>query len=68
MISITVQCEDWDEVRMLSNATQLHHLMTDYMEAMRSARKHGTDADQLKVFDRFESDIYRALENHLGAY
>jgi hypothetical protein len=68
MISITVQCEDWDEVRMLSNATQLHHLMTDYMEAMRSARKHGTDEDQLKVFDRFESDIYRALENHLGAY
>lgn len=68
MIEIKVQCECWDEVRMLSNATQLHHLMQDYMDAMRSARKHGTEADQLKVFDRFESDIYRALENHLGAY
>ena len=68
MIEIKVQCECWDEVRMLSNATQLHHLMQDYMDAMRSARKHGTEADQLKVFDRFEQDIYRALENHLGAY
>ena len=68
MITITVQCECWDEVRMLSNATQLHHLLQDFMEAMRSARKHGSEQDQLKVFDRFEQDIYRALENHLGAY
>lgn len=68
MITITVQCEDWDEVRMLSNATQLHHLLQDYLEALRSARKHGTDEDQLKVIEQFLPDMYRALDNHQGAY
>jgi len=68
MIEIKVKCETWDEVRMLSNATQLHHLLMDYMEAMRTARKHGSDEDQLKVFDRFEQEFYRALDNHEGAY
>lgn len=68
MPQLTIQCEDWDEVRMLSNATQMHHLLTDFVEAMRQARKHGTDEDQLKVFDRFESDFYRALDNYQGAY
>lgn len=68
MIEIKVQCSDWDEVRMLSNATQLHHLLQDFLEAMRSARKHGSDEDQLRVWDRFELDFFRALDNHTGAY
>ena len=68
MPQLTIQCEDWDEVRMISNAVQLHHLLTDFMEAMRQARKHGTEADQLKVIEQFQPDFYRALDNYQGAY
>ena len=68
MITITVQCEDWDEVRILSNAVQYHHLMQDFANAMRNARKHGTEEDQLNLIEQFMPDFFTALENHQGAY
>ena len=68
MIEIKIQCDSWDEVRLYSNAVQYHHLLQDFLNAMRSAQKHGTEADVTKVLDEFLPDMYQALENHEGAY
>ena len=68
MLELKFQCEDLDEARVYLNAPQYHNLLTDLYAALRSARKHGTDADVVKAVDTFYAHIILACEHHSGPY
>lgn len=66
MIKIEIVCEDVDEARLILNAQQYYSLIRDFVEQIRSARKHGGDVD--KVIDNFIGDFYTAIDHHHGPY
>lgn len=68
MLELKIQCESHDEARVLLNAHQYHNLISDLYQALRSARKHGTDADVLRVVDNWMPDLCNAIDNSTGAY
>ena len=68
MLELNIKCEDLDEARVYLNAPQYHNLLTDLYAALRSARKHGSDADVVKAVDTFYPHIILACEHHSGAY
>jgi hypothetical protein len=68
MITLTINCESNDEARAYLNALQYHNLISDLYQALRTAEKHGTEADVLKVVENFKPDLIKAIDNSLGAY
>ena len=68
MLELNIKCEDADQARVYLNAHQYHNLLSDLMNAIRQAQKHGTDADVVKVVASFYPDICRATEHNQGPY
>jgi hypothetical protein len=68
MITLTINCETNNEARIYLNALEYHGLIHDLYQALRSAEKHGTEADVLKVLESFKPYMYTAIDNHEGAY
>lgn len=68
MIEITIKCESADEARTYLNAPQYLNLLQDFYEALRGARKHGTDADVLLQVEQFYPDLAKAIDHNTGAY
>jgi hypothetical protein len=68
MITLTINCETNDEARIYLNALEYHGLIHDLYQALRSAEKHGSETDVLKVVENFKPDLIRAIDNHEGAY
>lgn len=53
---------------MYLNALQYHNLLDDLRNALRSAQKHGSDSDVVRVVQNFFPDITIACDNHQGPY
>ncbi len=68
MLELNIKCESLEEARIYLNAQQYHNLLDDFYNALRSAQKHGTDADVLKAVDKFFPDLRAAIDNSTGAY
>lgn len=68
MLELKFQCQDPAEAQHLLNAQQYYNLISDFTQAMRTARKHGTDADVARVVDNFYSDFLQACDHCEGAY
>lgn len=68
MLELKIQCQDADEARMYLNAPQYVNLLDDFYNALRSARKHGTDADVLKQVDSYMDELRVALDHSTGPY
>lgn len=68
MLELKIQCQDADEARMYLNAQQYLNLIDDFFNALRTARKHGTDADVLKTVDQFYPEMCNAIDNSTGPY
>ena len=68
MLELKIQCESLEEARVVLNAQQYLNLIDDFYNALRSARKHGSDADVLKVVDQFYPEMCNAIDNSTGAY
>lgn len=68
MLELKIQCESAEEARVYLNAPQYLALIDDVFNALRNARKHGTDADVLKAVDQFYPEMCNAIDNSTGAY
>lgn len=68
MIEVTIKCETPEEARIYLNATDYIGLLQDMYAALRSARKHGNDADVVRVVESFYADISKACDHAEGAY
>ncbi len=68
MLELKIQCESTEEARVVLNAQQYLNLLDDFYNALRSARKHGTDVDVLKQVDAFMPELRAAIDNSQGAY
>ena len=68
MLELKLHCESHDEARVYLNAHQYLNLLSDFCAALRSARKHGTDADVLRQVDVFLPELMNAIDNSTGAY
>lgn len=68
MLELKIQCETPEEARVVLNAQQYLNLLDDFYNALRSARKHGTDVDVLKQVDAFMPELRAAIDNSQGAY
>ncbi len=68
MLELKITCEDAEQARIYLNAQQYHNLLSDLYQALRSARKYGTDAEVLKAVETFYPDITNACDHHTGPY
>jgi len=68
MLELKITCNTIDEVNIYANAVSLHNLLGDLRQALRTAQKHGTDADVLKVVQNFFPDITAAVDHSQGPY
>lgn len=68
MLELNIKCESIDEARVYLNAQQYLNLIDDFYNALRSARKHGTDQDVIKVVAQFYPEMCSAIDNSTGAY
>ena len=68
MLELNIKCETIDEARVYLNAHQYLNLIDDFYNALRSARKHGTDQDVLDKVDAFMPDLLAAIDNPQGPY
>ena len=68
MLELNIKCESPDEARVYLNAQQYLNLLSDFAEAIRLSKKHGTYKDVLNKVDLFYPEICKAVENSLGAY
>ena len=68
MLELNIKCESHDEARVYLNAHQYLNLLSDFAEAIRASKKHGTYKDVLNKVDSFYPEICKAVENSLGAY
>jgi 3-hydroxyisobutyrate dehydrogenase-like beta-hydroxyacid dehydrogenase len=68
MLELKITCDTIDEVNIYANAVSLHNLLGDLRNALRTAQKHGTDADVLKVVQNFFPDITAAVDHSQGPY
>lgn len=68
MLELKIHCDDADQARMYLNGPQYHNLISDLYQSLRSALKHGNDADVLKVVEQFQPDLATALDSHQGPY
>lgn len=68
MLELNIKCESLEEARVVLNAQQYLNLIDDFFNALRSARKHGSDADVLRAVDQFYPEMCNAIDNSTGAY
>ena len=68
MLELNIKCETLEEGRIYLNAVNYLSLLQDLYANLRDARKHGTDADVLRVVDNFIPEISRACDHSDGAY
>ena len=68
MLELKIQCENADEARVVLTAQQYLNLIDDLYNQLRTARKHGTDADVVRIVDSFMPDLSNAIDNSQGAY
>ena len=68
MLELKISCADADEARIYLNAHQYHNLLDDLRVALRTAQKHGSDADVVKAIQNFFPDITIACDHHQGPY
>ena len=68
MLELKIRCQDADEARLYLNATQYHHLLTDFYNALHDACKHGKPSDILKQVDAFLPELARAVDHNTGPY
>lgn len=68
MLELNIKCESLEEARVYLNAPNYVGLLQDMHNTLRSAYKHGTDADVLKAVELFYPDIIRAVDHSEGAY
>ena len=68
MLELNIKCESIEDAQIYLNAHSYLHLLTDLHQALRTARKHGSPADVVKVFDNYMPELDRTVEHHTGAY
>lgn len=68
MLELNIKCDSTEEAHVYLNAHQYLNLLTDFAEALRSAQKHGGNADVLHQVNVFYPEMLRAIEHHTGAY
>lgn len=68
MLELKFTCEDRAEAQQLLNAQQYYNLISDFTQAIRSARKHGDDSDVVRVVASFYSDFLQACDHCEGPY
>lgn len=68
MLELNLKCETIDEARVYLNGPQYLNLLDDFYNALRSARKHGSDADVLAKVELFMPDLQEAIDNSTGPY
>lgn len=68
MLELKLRCESHDEARVYLNAPQYHNLISDFYNALRVARKHGSDADVLRQVESYMPELCSAIDNSTGAY
>jgi hypothetical protein len=68
MLELKISCEGPEQAHLYLNAQKYHNLLSDLTQALRSAYKHGTDAEVLKVVHSFYPDLHRAVDHNTGAY
>lgn len=68
MLELKIQCADSDEARIYLNAPQYLNLIDDFYNAVRMARKHGSDKDVLYQVDSFLPCFAQATEHNTGPY
>lgn len=68
VIELKLKCETHEEARIYLNAQQYLSLLQDFCEAIRGAKKHGTDRDILHQVEVFYPDLCRAIEHNTGPY
>lgn len=68
MLELKINCDTIIEGRIYLNAMEYLNLLIDLKDALRNARKHGTDEDVLKVVENFYPEICTAVDHSEGAY
>jgi hypothetical protein len=68
MLELNLKCESVEEMRSYLNGPEYLNLLSDLMQSLRNAQKHGTDADVLSVVTSFYPDICRAVGHSDGPY
>jgi hypothetical protein len=68
MLELKIQCETPEEAAVHLGAFGYLNLITDLYNALRSAQKHGSDSDVLKVVANFYPDLCKAVDHHQGPY
>jgi nitrate/nitrite-specific signal transduction histidine kinase len=68
MLELKLTCDTAEDARIYLNAHQYHNLLDDLRNALRNARKHGTDEDVVRVVLNFLPDITTACDHHTGPY
>jgi hypothetical protein len=68
MLELNIKCATIEEARVVLNAQQYLNLIDDFFNALRTARKHGTEEDVLKIVDQFYPEMCNAIDNATGAY
>lgn len=68
MLELNIKCDTLEEARVYLNAQQYLNLIDDFYNALRSARKHGSDVDVLKQVDAYMNELREAIDNSTGAY
>jgi hypothetical protein len=63
MLQLKIDCDSASDARVYLNAQQYLCLITDLAEALRQAKKHGTDADVVKVVETFMPALYNCVDN-----
>jgi hypothetical protein len=53
MLELNIKCESLDEARVYLNAHNYLNLISDFYQAIYTARKHGTNADVLDKIEYF---------------
>lgn len=68
MIELNLKCESSEEARTYLNAPQYLCLLQDLERSLCNARKHGNDADVLRVVETFLPEIAHATDHATGPY
>jgi 7,8-dihydro-6-hydroxymethylpterin-pyrophosphokinase len=62
MIEITIKCESCEEAQRYLSAPSVYSLISDFANAVRTAKKYGDDKKVLEVLDSFEPDFWRVVD------
>lgn len=68
MITLKFDCESTEQANIYLNAQGYYNLIYDFYNAVRSARKHGTDTEIVKVVELFYSQFSDSIDHNQGPY